>query len=75
MLWRTIVEINDNHFPHLPYVPKYDKDCYLKCQETKGYRGEDFFLPIEIAFFTAYSNNIGFVENIFNTPIIFPAEQ
>jgi hypothetical protein len=66
---------NNNHCPHISFVPKYDEGCFLKCQESKGVSAQDFFLPQELEFFAKYSSEYGLGGEQWGSPTKFPVPQ
>jgi hypothetical protein len=75
VLHQSFVPVNAAHCPHISFIPKYDENCFLKCQESKKKFAEDFFLEEELQFFAAYGAAVGLGEDQWASPSMFPLQQ
>ncbi len=71
-LHASFAAVNEEHCPHISFVPEYDVDCFLKCQKSANNSLADAFHPTELAFFKQYGiSSLGIGEDEFLSPSIF----
>jgi len=71
-LHADFASVNDKHCPHISFLPEYDVNCFLKCQETANNVLADAFHPIELGFYKSVAVSGGIGEAEFVSPSIFP---
>lgn len=62
ILHSAFAEINNEHCPHMSFIPIEDHHGDLWCQESGGVKAEDLFSEDELAFFKDYAIDSGFDE-------------
>jgi len=71
-LHTEFASVNDKHCPHISFLPEYDANCFLKCQETANNALADAFHPMELGFYKSVAVSAGIGEAEFGSPSIFP---
>lgn len=71
-LHADFASVNDKHCPHISFLPEYDVNCFLKCQETANNVLADVFHPMELGLYKSVAVSAGIGEAEFVSPSIFP---
>ena len=71
-LHTEFASVNAKHCPHISFLPEYDANCFLKCQETANNVLADAFHPMELGFYKSVAVSAGIGEAQFVSPSIFP---
>lgn len=60
ILHSVFAETNEQHCPHISFLPMEDEKGKIKCQVTDGVSNEDLFTPKELEFYRTTGINFGF---------------
>jgi hypothetical protein len=67
ILHSAFAQFNDNHCPHMSFIPMEDYDGELWCQEPCDIKVEDLFDDEEMAFLEKFSDDKGSGEDMYTT--------
>lgn len=75
ILHAAFADSNQNHCPHLSFVPQKDYKGNIKCQDGNGLIHSDLFLDTDINFFEKTALNLGYSDKTFSKRCTYDSDS